>query len=65
MEQRQIVPSHLYCKLVIVPKRKGKKLNIMWQTACLAFYPIMIDSNAALFSCTAVDQVSDSMTAMI
>ena len=31
--------------------------------ACLVFNPIMVESYAALFSCTAVVQASDSMTA--
>ena len=31
--------------------------------ACLVFNPIMVDRYAALFNCTAVVQVSDSMTA--
>ena len=32
-------------------------------TACLVFNPIMVEGYAALFSCTAVVQASDSMTA--
>ena len=35
----------------------------MRQTACLVFNPIMVEGCAALFSCTAVVQASDSMTA--
>ena len=31
--------------------------------ACLVFNPIMVEGYAALFSCTAVVQASDSMTA--
>ena len=38
-------------------------LDVMWQTACLVFNPIMVEDYAALFSCTAVVQASDSMTA--
>ena len=37
----------------------------MRQTACLVFNPIMVEGYAALFSCTAVVQASDSMTASI
>ena len=36
---------------------------IMRQYACLVFNPIMVEGYAALFSCTAVVQASDSMTA--
>ena len=39
------------------------KRDIMRQTACLVFNPIMVEGYAALFSCTAVVQASDSMTA--
>ena len=44
-------------------KRAGYSLGIMRQTACLDFNPIMVEGYAALFSCTAVVQASDSMTA--
>ena len=44
-------------------KRAGYTLDIMRQTACLVFNPIMVEGYAALFSCTAVVQASDSMTA--
>ena len=44
-------------------KRAGYTLDIMRQTACLVFIPIMVEGYAALFSCTAVVQASDSMTA--
>ena len=44
-------------------KRAGYSLDIMRQTACLVFNPIMVEGYAALFSCTAVVQASDSMTA--
>ena len=42
---------------------KFTNLDIMRQTACLVFNPIMVEGYAALFSCTAVVQASDSMTA--
>ena len=35
-------------------KRAGHTLDIMRQTACLVFNPIMVEGYAALFSCTAV-----------
>ena len=45
-------------------KRAGYTLDIMWQTACLVFFnPFMVEGYAALFSCMAVVQASDSMTA--
>ena len=44
-------------------KRAGYYLDIMRQTACLVFNPITVEGYAALFSCTAVVQASDSMTA--
>ena len=44
-------------------RRAGYSLDIMRQTACLVFNPIMVKGYAALFSCTAVVQASDSMTA--
>ena len=44
-------------------KRAGYSLDIMRQTACLVFNPIMVEGYAALFSCTAMVQASDSMTA--
>ena len=44
-------------------RRTGYTLDIMRQTACLIFNPIMIEGYAALFSCTAVGQAPDSMTA--
>ena len=46
-------------------KRAGYSLDIMRQTACLVFNPIMVEGYAALFSCTAVVQTSDSMAASI
>ena len=44
-------------------RRAGCSLDIMRQTACLVFNPIMVEGYAALFSCTAVVQASDSSTA--
>ena len=44
-------------------ERAGYSLDIMRQTSCLVFNPIMVEDYAALFSCTAVVQASDSMTA--
>ena len=51
------------CILVNRFKRAGYSLDIMRQTSSLVFNPIMVEGFAALFSCTAVVQASDSMTA--
>ena len=53
----------LFKRIVNRFKRAGYSLDIMRQTARLVFNPIMIEGYAALFSCTAVVQTSDSMTA--
>ena len=55
--------SYLLKRIVNRFKKAGYSLDIMWQTACLVFNPIMVEGYAALFSCTAVVQASDSMTA--
>ena len=44
-------------------KRAGYTLDIMRQTACLVFNPIMVEGYAALFSSTLVVHASDSITA--
>ena len=44
-------------------KRAGYSLDIMRQTACLVFNAMMVEGYSALFSCTAVVQASDTMTA--
>ena len=55
--------SDLYKRIVNRFKRAGYTLDILRQTACLVFNPTIIEGYAALFSCTAVVQASDSMTA--
>ena len=55
--------SYLLKRMVNRFKRAGYSLDIMRQTACLVLNPIMVEGYAALFSCTAVVQASDSMTA--
>ena len=55
--------SDLFKRIVNRFKRAGYTLDIMRQTACLVVNPIMVEGYAALFSCTAVVQASDSMTA--
>ena len=36
-------------------------LDVMRQSACLVFNPIMIDNNAVFFNCTPVGRTSDSI----
>ena len=55
--------SFLFNRIVNRFKSAGYSLDIMQQTACLVFNSIMVEGYAALFSCTTVVQVSDSMTA--
>ena len=55
--------SNLLKRIVNRFRSAGFSLDIMRQSACLVFNPIMVESFAALFSCTAVVQASDSMTA--
>ena len=43
--------------------RAGYTLDILRQTACLVFNPIMVEGCVALFSLTVVVQASDSMKA--
>ena len=44
-------------------RRIGYNLNVMRQSACLVFNPIMVDNYAAFFNCTPVGRASDSMIA--
>ena len=56
--------SNLFKRIVNRFKRAAYSLDIMRQTVCLVFNPIMVEGYAALFSCTAVVvQASGSMTA--
>ena len=55
--------SDLFKRIVNRFKRAGYTLDIMRQTACLVFKPIMVEGYAALFRCMAVAQASDSITA--
>ena len=57
--------SDLFNRIVYGFKRAGYILDIMRQTACIDFNPIMVEGYAALFSCTAVVQPSHSMTALM
>ena len=46
--------SHLFQRIANRFRRVGYTLDIMQQTACLGFNPIMVEGYAALFSCTAL-----------
>ena len=54
--------SDLFKHIVNHFKRAGYTLDIMRQTSCLVFNPIMVEGYAALFSCTELVQSSYSMT---
>ena len=56
--------SDLFKRIVNRFKRAWYTLDIMRQTTCQVFNPIMVEDYAALFSCTTVIQASDSMMAM-
>ena len=53
--------SDLFRKIIMRYKRIGYNLNVMRQSACLVINPITVDGYAALFNCTPLDRVSDSM----
>ena len=50
-------------KIISRYRRIGYNLNVMRQSACLVFNPIMVDNYAAFFNCTPVGRASDSMMA--
>ena len=51
--------SYLFKGIVDRFKRTWYSFEIIRQTACLVFNPIMVEGYAVLFSCTAVVQASD------
>ena len=55
--------SDQFRKIIMRYKRISYNLNVMRQSACLVFNPIMVDGYAALFYCTPVDRAPDSMMA--
>ena len=55
--------SDLFKRIVNRFRIAGYTLDIMRQTACQVFNPIMVEDYVALFSCTAVVKASDSMSA--
>ena len=55
--------SFQFRKIITRYRRIGYNLNVMRQSACLVFNPIMVDNYAAFFNCTSVGRASDSMMA--
>ena len=55
--------SFQFRKIITCYRRIGYNLNVMRQSACLVFNPIMVDNYAAFFNCTPVGRASDSMMA--
>ena len=58
--------SFQFRKIITLYRRIGYNLNVMRQSACLVFNPIMVDSYmlyAAFLNCTLVGLTSDSMMA--
>ena len=55
--------SFQFRKIITRYRRIAYNLNVMRQSACLVFNPIMVDNYAAFFNCTPVDRASDSMIA--
>ena len=54
--------SFQFRKIITRYRRIGYNLNVMRQSACLVFNPVMVDYYAA-FNCTPVGRASDSMMA--
>ena len=50
-------------KIITRYRRIGYTLNVMRQSACLVFNPIMVDNYADFFNCTPVGRASDCMMA--
>ena len=55
--------SFQFRKIITRYRRIGYNLNVMRQSACLVFNPIMVDNYAAFLNCTPVCRASDSMMA--
>ena len=55
--------SFQFRKIVTRYRRMSDNLNVMRQSACLVFYPIMVDNYAAFFNCTPMGRTSDIMMA--
>ena len=55
--------SYQLRKIILHYRRTGYNLNVMRQSVCLVFNPIMVDNYAAFFNCTPVGRASDCMMA--
>ena len=55
--------SDQFRKIIVRYKRIGHNINIMQQSACLVFNPIMVNNFTSFFNCTPVGRASDSMMA--
>ena len=55
--------SFQFRKFITRYRRIGYNLNVMRQSACLVFNPIMVDNYAAFFNRTPAGRASDSMMA--
>ena len=55
--------SDKFRKIIICHKRIGYDLNVIRPSACLVVDQVVVGGFAAFFSCTPVDQASDSMMA--
>ena len=53
--------SFQFRKVITRYRLIGYNLNVMRQSACLVFKPIMVENNATFFNCTPVGRASDSM----
>ena len=53
--------SFQFRKIITRYRRIGYNFNVMRQSECLVFNPIMVDNYAAFFNCTPVGRASDSM----
>ena len=53
--------SFQFRKIITRYRRIGYNLNVMRQSACLVFNPIMVGNYAAFFNCTPEGRASDSM----
>ena len=53
--------SFQFRKIITRYRRIGYNFNVVRQSACLVFNPIMVDNYAAFFNCTPVGRASDSM----
>ena len=55
--------SFQFRKIITRYRRIGYNLNVMRQSVCLVFKPVVVDNYAAFFKCTPVGRESDSMMA--